>query len=175
MWLVAQFYDKKRVVFITGRPDKADRAVALDRQTLYGKTRKRGKALPPPPYSVQVQVQRRNPLRVQAQNELFMQMYSMSAQARQYFPISVLLELLQVDGKEKILPVIRETEQFMQQMQQLMQQNEQLVAQNEQLAAGVQNLQGLNQKYIQAMRKGMYPTQDPTDQALPDVASQLTM
>lgn len=173
MWLISQFYDKKRVLYITGRQDKPEREVTLDAGKLYGGKRP-GKPLPPPPYSVQVQVQRRNPLRVQAQNELFMQMYSMSAQAQQYFPVSVLLELLQVDGKEKILPIVRQSEAQTQQMQQLAAQNEQLAAQNEQLTVSVQNLQGLNQKYATAMRRGMYPSADAgTDTALPEVTSQM--
>ncbi len=100
----------------------------------------------------------------------------MSAQAGQFFPISTLLELLQVDGKERILPVIRENEQQVQQMQQLAQQNEQLVAENAQLQEGTANLQALNQKLSQSMRKGMYPDADAgTDTLLPDVSSQLQM
>ena len=34
----------------------------------------------------------------------------MSAEAGQYFPLSTLFELLQVEGKERILPVLREHE-----------------------------------------------------------------
>ena len=92
-------------------------------------------------------------MRVQAQNDLFMQMYTMAAQAQQYFPISVLLELLQVDGKEKILPVIRQNESQAQQMQEMAAQNEQLAQENAQLQEGVGNLQALNQKITQTMRK----------------------
>ena len=70
-----------------------------------------GSASPvPPPYQVQVQVQRRNPLRQQAQNDLFLQAYRLCAQARQYFPLSALFEVLHVDGKERLLPILRETE-----------------------------------------------------------------
>ena len=56
-------------------------------------------------------------------------------------PESVLFELLHVDGKERILPVLRETETFHQQMQQLAAQNEQLMAENQQLNQGIANLQ----------------------------------
>ena len=35
----------------------------------------------------------------------------MSVNAGQYFPLSVLFELLQVDGKERILPTLRQIEQ----------------------------------------------------------------
>lgn len=97
MWLISQFYDEGRVMFITGRDVDVSPSRLFDAQT-------------PPPYIVQVQVQRRNPLRQQAQNELFMQAYQMAAQAGQAFPLSVLFELLSVDGKERILPVLREIE-----------------------------------------------------------------
>lgn len=175
MWLISQFYNEERVVYITGRSDKANREVKISRKAIYGDKLPRGKALPPPPFSVQVQVQRRNPLRVQAQNELFMQMYSMAAQGGQLFPLSVLLELLQVDGKERILPVVRQSETFAQQMQELAAQNEQLTAENQQLQEGITNLQGLNQTYAKSMRKGMYPNAGPTDQPLPEVQAGITM
>ena len=57
----------------------------------------------------------------------------------------MLFELLQVDGKEKILPILRQNEATQQQMQQL-------AAENEQLNAGLQNMQSLNQKYAKAMK-----------------------
>jgi len=72
---------------------------------------------------VQVQVQRRNPLRQQAQNELFLQAYQLSAQAGQYFPLSALFELLHVDGKERILPVLRENEHLPAQLEQQQTEN----------------------------------------------------
>ena len=108
MWLISQFYDAKRQLFITGRRQPmVHRAVDASPQRLFGHG---GASMPPPPYTVQVQVQRRNPLRQQAQNELFMEAYAMCAKAGQPFPLSVLFELLQIDGKERVLPVIRETE-----------------------------------------------------------------
>lgn len=177
MWLINQFYDKKRVLFITGREDRPDqkREVNADPERLFGKKEKG--ALPPPPYTVQVQIQRRNPLRQQAQNELFMQAYSMAAQAGAPFPLSVLFRLLHVDGKERILPEIQQFETFQQQMQELAAQNEQLAAQNQQLQAGIQNLQSVNDEMIaglnaetDAMRGagGMYPTEGAADQVLPE-------
>lgn len=102
LWLIAQFYDRGRVVCITGR-DGGVREIAAGSDRLFGGA----SGNTPLPYTVQIQVQRRNPLRTQAQNELFLQAYEMSAKAGQPFPLSVLFELLQVDGKEKVLPVIR--------------------------------------------------------------------
>ena len=99
----------------------------------------------------------------------------MAAQGGQLFPLSVLLELLQVDGKERILPVVRQSETFAQQMQELAAQNEQLAAENQQLQEGITNLQGLNQTYAKSMRNGMYPNAGPTDQPLPEVQAGITM
>lgn len=139
IWLISQFYDNKRTVLVTGRtPFEGERAVDASPSHLFGKVKNAN-----PCYTVQVQVQRRNPLRQQAQNELFMQAYSMAAQAGAHFPLSALFELLHVDGKERILPVLRETEMFQQQMQQLAAQNEQLIAENQQLQQGVANLQSV--------------------------------
>lgn len=171
MWLISQFYEKNRIVFVTGRKEGETREVAASPERLFGKHEK-GR-VPPPPYTVQVQVQRRNPLRQQAQNELFMQAYSMSAQAGQIFPLSALFELLQVDGKDRILPVLRQYDAIAQQMQQMAQQNEMLVQQNAELQQSVAGLQQLNDEYAMQMRggaSGMYPTEEATDEVLPDVA-----
>lgn len=172
MWLINQFYDSDRVLFITGRDENPEgrREVNADPNRLFG-TRSKNGALPPPPYTVQVQVQRRNPLRQQAQNDLFLQAYSMAAQAGAPFPLSVLFRMLHVDGKERILPEIQKHEMFQRQMQELAAQNEQLIAQNEQLAASVKNLQAVNAEAAAGMRGagGMYANTEATDQVLPDV------
>lgn len=145
MWLVSQFYDKKRVLFITGRNELQQHEVNASPERLFGKSR--NGRLTPPPYTVQIQVQRRNPLRQQAQNELFIQAYSMAAQAGTPFPLSVLFKLLHVDGKERILPEIQAVEQYQQQMQQLAAQNEQLQVQVQQQAEEIANLEAVNAQY----------------------------
>lgn len=177
MWLINQFYDSKRVLFITGRDENPNqrREVNADPDRLFGKHK--GGTLPPPPYTVQVQIQRRNPLRQQAQNELFMQAYSMAAQAGAPFPLSVLFKLLHVDGKERILPEIVAVETLQQQMQELALQNQQLNQQNAELQQGMQNLQNVNDELMASMQAeandmrgagGMYPTAGATDQVLPE-------
>jgi hypothetical protein len=121
-----------------------------------------------------VQIQRRNPLRQQAQNELFMQAYNMSAQSGQYFPLSVLFELLHVDGKERILPVLWQNETTQQQMQQMAQQLEQQQAQMQQLAAENVNLKEVKDKLLSTQSQrgagGMYPTEAVSDNAIPEGA-----
>ena len=169
MWLISQFYDKNRVLYVTGRNEgiAVQREVVADPSRLFGG---KGKHLPPPPYTVQVQVQRRNPLRQQAQNELFMQAYSMSAQAGQFFPLSVLFELLHVDGKERILPVLKQNENYMQQMQQMQTQLEQQAAQMQQMQQGMANLQEINEQLMSSQSQrgagGMYPSEQASDEML---------
>jgi hypothetical protein len=142
MWLISQFYDKKRVMFITGDDNSRMHEVDASPEHLFGKSK--GGRLPVPPYTVQIQVQRRNPLRQQAQNELFMQAYAMAAQAGDPFPLSVLFKMLHVDGKERILPEIIQFETLQQQMQEMASMNEQLTMRNQELEAGIANLQEIN-------------------------------
>lgn len=153
MWLIAQYYDKDRLVFVTGRSGQDSKQIIADPKKLFDLRSDEGH-LPPPPYTVQVQVQRRNPLRQQAQNELFMQAYSMAAQAGAPFPLSALFEMLHVDGKERVLPVLKDIEMQQQQMQQLAQQNEMLVQENAKLKESVQGLQALSDQYAAEIGDG---------------------
>lgn len=117
---------------------------------------KRKNSFAPPPYTVQVQVNRRNPLRVQAQNELFIQAYTMSAQSGQSFPLWMLFELLTVDGKDRILPVLKEVDQQTQMLQQLMQENAVLKESNENLKGTVNEMtQQIGEKMPMISDSGM--------------------
>ena len=102
--------------------------------------RKRKNSFSPPPYTVQVQVSRRNPLRVQAQNELYIQAYTMAAQAGQQFPLKLLFELLTVDGKDRIMPILEQVDQQTQMLEALQQENAALKESNA-------NLQGTLDDY----------------------------
>lgn len=153
LWLVSQFYTKDRAVMITGE-DQQRREVHLDAKRLMPGNRG-NKPYPPPPYTVQIQIQRRNPLRVAAQNDLMIQAYSMAAQAGQNFPLSTLFDLLVVDGKDRVLPKLREMEQQAQIMAELQAQNQQLQQENEQLNASMQS-------YLNAMETDMDEMQDGT-------------
>jgi len=136
IWLMAQYYDNGRVMMITGRA--LPREVIVDTKRLFGKKTKG--AVNPPPYTVQVEVSSRDPQRIANQNQMFMEAYTMSAQAQQFFPLSALFQILNLDGKDKILPVIQANETYQQQMQQLQQQVEELSQQVEQAQAENQNL-----------------------------------
>ena len=147
IWLMAQFYDNDRVMMITGR--KGRRELKVDMKKLFGK--KTAGAVNPPPYTVQIEVSSRDPQRIANQNQMFMEAYTMSAQAQQFFPLSALFEILNLDGKDKILPVIRGNEHYQEQMQQLQQQIEQMGQQMEQMQTENQNLRKTATQMTNAM------------------------
>ncbi|MDR3052222.1 MAG: hypothetical protein LBU67_10975 [Oscillospiraceae bacterium] len=113
LWLIAQHYDGLRTRLITGR-DAMPRLVNISAgRLLYGDwalSAAHPDPMPAPPYTVQVQVQRRNPMRVQAQNELVLQVAQMQAQSGAPLPASTVLKMLVVDGKDRILPILEEDE-----------------------------------------------------------------
>lgn len=125
IWLMAQFYDKKRTALITGR--NGTRTLTFDPDKMFGKKTK-GEILPPP-YTIQIEVSSKDPQRIANQNQMFMEAYTMSAQAQQFFPLSALFRILNLDGKDKILPVIESNEHYQEQMQQLQQQVQQMAEQ----------------------------------------------
>lgn len=154
MWLMHQFYGNDRRMMISGRTTEIDASA----KHLFGN----GKVYPAPPYSVQVQVSRRNPLRVQAQNDLFLQAYSMSAQAGTSFPLTTLFQLLNVDGKDKILPVLAQNERTTQIIQGLQQQIEQLTLAGQEQQKQMASLQQTIAKQNQALARGQAVQYDPT-------------
>lgn len=127
------------------------------RSTAMTKMRKKRKnSFSPPPYTVQVQVSRRNPLRIQAQNDLFIQAYTMAAQAGQQFPLKMLFELLVVDGKDRIMPVLEEVDQQTQMMNQLAQEVQALRESNEAMKGTINEY---NQKLIGSVAQPQQPQQ----------------
>lgn len=155
MWLMHQFYDDKRRLMISGRGTEIDASP----KHLFGNTKG---TYPAPPYSVQVQVSRRNPLRIQAQNDLFLQAYSMSAQAGANFPLTTLFQLLNVDGKDKILPVLQQNDQTTQLIQSMQQQIEQLTAAGQEQQKQMASLQQTIAKQNQALARGQAVQFDPS-------------
>ena len=134
-WLMSQFYEDDRVMMITGRRG----SLRVDTKKLFGKKAKG--AVNPPPYTVQIEISSRDPQRIANQNQMFMEAYTMSAQAQQFFPLSALFSILNLDGKDRILPVIRGNEQYQEQMMQMQQQVQQMGAQIQQLEGEKANMQ----------------------------------
>lgn len=140
LWLMHEFYDEDRVVFITGKNGNGV-SINWKASALFGE--KSGE-LPPPPYIVQIEINNRNPLRIDQQNEMYMQAYTMSAQAQQHFPLSTLFRLMNIEGKDRLLPAIEANENYQEQMAQLQQQ---IAEMQEQLAQSQQENEGLKRGY----------------------------
>lgn len=153
LWLYAQYYDTARVAVITGRDAMGARTVreaVVSREMMYGE-RTKG-VLPKPPYSVRIQITHSSEEQIATKNELYMQAYSMSAQAQQPFPLSALFEMLEIDGKDKLLPVLQETDAMRQQMQMLAEQNQMLTEQNDKFSKENQSLKYATQQMAASLR-----------------------
>ena len=138
-WLAAQFYERGRTIMITGR--KA-RAIKVDPEKMFGAKTKG--AVNPPPYTVEIEVSSRDPQRIANQNQMFLEAYTMAAQAQQFFPLSSLIKILNIDGKDRILPVIEDNETYQEQMQAMQQQLEQMAQQLQQAQGENENLKKAN-------------------------------
>jgi ABC-type transport system substrate-binding protein len=123
--------------------------VSIDLKEMFG--RKGKGAVPPPPYVVQIEINNKNPLRIDQQNEMLMQMYTMSAQAQQPFPLSVLLSMLNIEAKDRMLPAIQAAEAQQQQMQMMQQQMEQMGAQMEQMSKENASLKRVKNQLVSSM------------------------
>ena len=127
IWLMAQFYDKERVVLITGEDGKLKTA-KIDPHKLFKKVKG---AVAPPPYTVQIEISSRDPERVANRNQMFMEAFTMAAQTPNPMRVSDLFRLLNLDGKEYILPVIEANEHYQEMMNEMQQKLEQSEAENE--------------------------------------------
>lgn len=146
LWLISQFYDEKRVMMITGK-EGTFKEVDMSPSRIMGK--KKG-TVPPPPYTVRVNVQRMNPATVASQNQLMIDVYKMSAEAGNQFPLSALMRVLNIDGKDRILPIVDAIEQQTAMMQQLAQENEQLKQVAQQQQDSINGMKQLIQNQAQA-------------------------
>ena len=142
LWLAAEFFTDERTVYITG-DNLAPVPVRLSSKYLMGREKQKG-SLEPPPYTVRIEIQRANPAAVQAMNDLYIQAYTMSAQAGQVFPLTALFQLLNVEGKERVLPVLEQVDAQTQMMQQMSQENQALRQQ-------VETMQTSLDSYAQAL------------------------
>jgi hypothetical protein len=82
-----------------------------------------------PKYTVQVEVKQKDPQRIDAQNQMFVQMFTMAAESQQPFPVSTLIEIMNFDGKDRVLPVVRAAEARTDRIKLLQEQNTQLIDQ----------------------------------------------
>lgn len=149
LWLMAEFYDDQRVVMVTGRNGQM-RPVAVNMLKYFGISKGK-KNVAPPPYTVQVEVVSRDPVRIDSMNQMYMQAYTMAAQAQQYFPLSALFRIMNIEGKDRLLPVIEENENQQQMLQEMQQQNAQLMEQMAQLQQENDGLRSSNTELSNAL------------------------
>jgi len=142
LWLMSQFYNNDRVAMLTGKDGK-QRELKVDMEKWFGITDDTD-AVNPPPYSVQIEVSSRDPQRIANQNQMFMEAYSMAAQTPYPIKLSSLLKMCNLDGKDRIVPLIEADEKYGQQMQAMQQQIEQMQAQMEQMQTENDNLKAVN-------------------------------
>ena len=149
LWLMSEFYTADRILLVTGK-DSLQREVTMDAARFFGNT---GKAVNPPPYTVQVEISTRDPIRIESMNETYMQAFTMAAQSQQFFPLSALFEILNIDGKDRLLPIIQANEQHQQQMQQMQQQVEEMTGQMQQMQQENRSLKAVNAQVTAALAK----------------------
>ena len=101
LWLIKQFYKKDRVINIVG-DNGAYKTISVDGMF---------DSKDIMPYAVRIQIQRMNPMRVQAENNLIMQLFNAAAQQNQALDIELMIRLLQVDGKDRFLAAVREVKE----------------------------------------------------------------
>ena len=134
LWLIYQFYDDGRVMMITGK--KGKRSITYDAERYFGT-----KGSVAPPYTVEIEISSRDPQRIANQNQMFMEAYSMAAQTPYPIRLSSLLKIVNIDGKDRILPLIEADEKYGEQMQQMQQQLEQMQLQMQEMQEKNENLQ----------------------------------
>ena len=123
LWLVYQFWDEDRVVNVTGRKEP----IKIDKEKLFGK--KAEGAVEPPPYSVQIEISSKDPQVIASKNQMMMEAFTMAAQTNNPMRLSSLFRILNIEDKDRILPLIEEGEHYQEQMAAMQQQLEQAMQQ----------------------------------------------
>ena len=166
LWLMSQFYDNDRVAMITGKNGR--REVKVDMEKWFG-IKDKTDAVNPPPYSVEIEVSSRDPQRIANQNQMFMEAYSMAAQTPYPIRLSSLLKMCNLDGKDRIVPVVEDEERYNEKIIELQQQMEQMQAQMEQLQGENDVLKKTNEDMTNSMMEqtarkgGQVPGMKPSE------------
>ena len=139
LWVLSEYIDPSRRFRIVGGWDSTGnmdgRSITLQAP------RYEGDALLKPAYSVRVQVQRNNPLQMQADNEYLLQVAQMCAQYGSPMPPSAIVNLMQgYRNKQSVLKAVTASDQMTKQLNALQAQVEQLSGQLEQQKAANKGL-----------------------------------
>lgn len=169
IWILSEYLDKKRILMITG----GDTLEAVDEMGLR-KAREAKmadiaytgkKPMPPPPYNVRVQVQKRSPLEMQAWNDQVYQIANLCAQAQMPMPPSAVVAMLRgMEEKQTVLRIVRENDQTRAIMQKAMADAQQAQAQAQALGEENAALRRVAQGQHEALSQRM-PQQEQDGQS----------
>lgn len=131
LWVLSEYMEPGRKLRIVGGWDSTGNMV--DRLVELIAPGAEGDRLPKPAYTVRVQVQKNNPLVLQAQNELLTQAAQVCAQYGEPLPPETFIRLLQgYPNKSSVLRAVQENSKTQAQLQQLSAQVEALTRQLDQ-------------------------------------------
>lgn len=148
MWVLSEYLEPGRQFKIIGGWDSTGNME--NRLVTIRPAKPEGDKLPKPAYTVRVQVQRNNPLQIQADNEFLMQVSQVCAQAGQPLPPETVVRLMEgYRTKSSVLKAVVQNSQTQQMIQQMQAQIEQLstelqaarvVAENDAKALGMPSI-----------------------------------
>ena len=125
MWVLSEYMTPGRKLRIVGGWDSTGNM--LDRLVELRAPDKEGDALPRPAYTVRVQVQKNNPLQIQADNEFLQSVSQVCAQYGQPLPPESVIGLMEgYRTKSSVLKVVQQNSREKAMLAQLQQQNEML-------------------------------------------------
>lgn len=137
LWVLSDYLEAGRVFKIVGGWDSTGNMQDKLVELIAPKRKANGK-LPKPAYTVRVQVQKNNPLQIQADNEFLLQAAQICAQAGQALPPEGVIRLLEgYRTKSSVLRLVEENSAQQQMIAQMQAQIEQLTAQNQGMQAAV--------------------------------------
>lgn len=144
IWILSEYMDEKRVLMITGG-DMLEAVTEMGMQkaraqTMDGIAYTGKRPMPPPPYNVRIQIQKRSPLEMQAWNDQVMQIANLCAQSQMPLPPTAVVGMMRgIEEKSTILRIVTQNDQTRQILQQTMAQAQQ--AQQQAQAASEENIQ----------------------------------
>ena len=128
MWTVSEYMSADRQFYIVGGWDSSENM--KNRLIKLAAPNKEGDEMLKPAYAVRVQVQRNNPLQIQADNEFLMQVSQVCAQAGQPLPPETVVRLMEgYRTKSSVLKAVLENSMVRAQMAQMEAQIQQLTGQ----------------------------------------------
>jgi hypothetical protein len=138
--MIGQFFKEKRIFMIYGEQGGSDmREVEFDPQKVFDGMEPYKK----PAFSVRVMAQRSSPDQVEAFNQKVLRMVELSANSNPIPPVAI-AKMLQMTGKEQMVPILESVDaqrqamlQMQQQIETLSQQLQAVAGENEQLKQGL--------------------------------------